>query len=110
MTHEECVKHHREIHAPMVARSALGRSIKKYVGHYPEQAQGWTMSPDGTPKGIAVESPYDVIAELWFDEDTYKNLGEFRKSPEGRAINQDEGNWMDRKKMVTIVFEDNVII
>ncbi|GEM_PF-1581153 len=103
-THEECIRHHREVHAPL-AKSILGPKIKRYVGHYVKQA---IAQP--TIAGGGADLPFDFVAEIWLDDEVWNSMAEFHKSPDGLRIVKDEEKFIDRAKMWAVTFEDNVIV
>jgi len=98
------VKHHREIHMPLV-KHLLGHGMRRYVAHYVDEAVahmtlGWTQVPP----------PYDIIVEIWYEDETWENLEAFFATPEGRRIPEDEKHWLDQESLITMVTEQYQII
>ena len=94
MTHDECIKYHREVHAPFAA-SLMGPMLKRYVAYYLEE------SPD---------MPFDLVVEQWFDDEGWKKMEEFHKTPEYQRLRQDNDKFLDPDKILSRTFEENVII
>ena len=104
ISHDECVKYHREIHMPLVKR-LLGSGMSKYVAYYVDHAVAhmtleWTQVPP----------PCDIIVEIWWKDETWKNLDAFFKTPEGRQIPEDETHWLDQESLITMVTQQYQII
>ncbi len=104
ITHEECIRHHSEVHGPLVKR-AMGSRVKRYVGHYVKEALA-----QPTIKGAGAELPFDFIAEMWLAHGSWKDVAAFYKSPEGQRIVRDEKEFLTPETTFTVAIEDNVIV
>ena len=60
MTHEEFVRYHKEVHAPLLIGDPV---IRRYVRRYEQCHTGPEIA--GLP---AASGKFDGIAELWFDD------------------------------------------
>ncbi|MBA4094647.1 MAG: hypothetical protein C0489_11235, partial [Candidatus Accumulibacter sp.] len=60
MRHEECVRHHREVHSKLGL--AQGEHMEKYVLYYVQRA----FSSDGAPLH---DLPWDMSALEWYREE-----------------------------------------
>ena len=98
-THEECIRHHREVHIPMVKASILGSGptlLKKYVAYYFDEV------PD---------MQYDLLVEQWYDDEGWETYQEFTKTPEYRKLQKDsDEHLLDRATKFLLKFETNEII
>jgi hypothetical protein len=97
MTHEECIRYHRDIHAPLAAR-VLGKEqklLKKYVGCYLEEA---------------ADMPYDLLVEQWYEDKDWERMKKFRETDAYAELRRDTNEMVDREKAFSWVFEENVII
>ena len=83
----------------------LGRGLHEYVAYYINETYAHVSIG-----GAKVQPPYDMVVEIWLDDETWQNLGTFLKTPEGRKIPEDETHWLDQESPVTLVVEENVII
>ena len=90
---EEFLKHYEEVHAPLALKHLP--SIKRYVRNYVVTRPG-------------VEEPgFDCITEIWFDNmEGLQSAMHFWKSEAGQVIRDDEGIFMDRGKLVTLLVEE----
>ncbi len=105
MGHEECVKHHREVHVPMVTRM-LGSRLKKYVAYYVDE----TFS---LAEGVTATRPYDVVAITQIAEEFWKGLETRQKSIEDIEpieLAKDEEHFIDRKSGILMVCQEAVFI
>lgn len=99
MTRQEFVDYHRASHAEtFMADPTMRRLCRKYVQSHP------------VPPGIEgiPESPFDGIAEVWFD--SLDDLREAFSSATYMAnIRTDELKFMDLEHSVDLVTEENAI-
>jgi hypothetical protein len=102
MSHEECVKYHKENHAPMVA-SALGGRLKSYTAYYVDQAFN-------LEEGLVPVRLYDAVVLARFDDEFWKGMAVWRKAPEGIKITKDEERFIDRKSAIALVCQVSVFI
>jgi len=86
----------------MAARLFNSR-FKKYVAYYVDQA----FSLIG---GVMPDRPYDAILFSRFDNEFWKDMGSWRKTPDGIKITEDEERFMDRKSAIALVCQENEII
>ena len=105
-THDECVKYHRDVHAPLVASAWSPEQLKRYAAYYlNEVVMGRTV------EGAVTELPFDVVVEMWWEDEAWKYfIGEFQATPEGRKIAGDNRGFLDLEDFVLFVVEDNVIV
>ncbi len=104
ITHEQCIKHHKEIHMPLVRR-LLGHGMRRYIAHYVDHtiakmSTGWAEVP----------SKWDIIVEIWWEDETWKGLSDYFKTPEGSQIPEDEKHWLDQKSLITMACHEYQII
>lgn len=99
MTHVECVKHHREVHAPLVLATwgKANVTCKRYVAYYLDE-----------PSNV----PYDMVVEQCLEDEDWKKLQELRRSPAYEKVRQDYRVMFDGEmgQLVFATFEQNVII
>lgn len=89
MTVEAFRNYYETMHAPLAARSSTG--IRRYLRRY--------LEPHVHPEtGEPGELPYDVITELWFDdEETFRRtLAYLTTTKMPKAIVEDEEKLFDR--------------
>ncbi len=92
---EEFQRYWRETHAPIVERIP---GLRRYVqSHVRPELYGRDTPP-----------AYDGAAELWFDG--LEAMREAMRSPEVRAAQEDERNFIDHGKVFAIVTEENVVV
>jgi uncharacterized protein (TIGR02118 family) len=101
---EQFRDYYETMHAPLATKYSAG--IKRYVRRY--------LDPQPHPEtGPGGELPYDVITELWFDDEaTYRaTLGYVTTAIMPDEIIADESNLFDRSsfKIATIVERDTDI-
>jgi len=89
---------------PLVKR-LCGHGMHRYVAHYVDQtiakmSTGWTEVP----------SQWDIVVECWWEEETFKNLEAYFKTPEGSQIPEDEKHWLDQGSLITMVCHEYQII
>jgi uncharacterized protein (TIGR02118 family) len=107
LSRDEFQRYWREQHAPLVRKHATVLGIKRYV-------QAHTIDPAGT-QGIAASrgapDPYDGVAELWFDLDQLRSLGQGEAAVEARrALLEDEQRFIDLANSPIFITEDKVVI
>jgi uncharacterized protein (TIGR02118 family) len=107
LSRAEFQRYWREKHAPLVQKHAAALGIKRYV-------QAHTIDPSGT-QGIAASrgapDPYDGVAELWFDLDQLRSLGQREAAVEaGLALLEDERRFIDLASSPIFITEENVVI
>jgi uncharacterized protein (TIGR02118 family) len=94
LTDEEFFRYWRDVHGPIGARIPR---LRKLVQSRRITIPGDKFRPD-----------YDGMAELWFD--TIEDLLAARGSPEWKASNDDEVNFLDHSKVAYFVTEEHVIL
>ena len=104
ISHEECVRLHRDIHMPLVKR-LLGHGIGKYMAHYVDDSVAQMST-----KWTQLSPQCDIIVELWWEDDTWNSLSAYFKTPEGKQIPEDEKNWLDQESLITFVVHQYQII
>ncbi len=93
LTDQEFFDYWKNVHGPIGARIP---GLRKLVQSHRLLVPGDEYQPD-----------YDGVAELWFDD--MEALLAARQSPEWKAANQDEANFIDHKKVAYLVSEEHVI-
>jgi len=78
----------------------LGHGIRKYAAYYVDHSIAH-MTLEWTKQS----QPYDIIVELWWEDETWENLQAYFQTPEGRQIPEDETLWLDQESLVTMVTE-----
>jgi len=98
LTHEDCMRHWRDVHAPLVKASRIGRQyVRKFV-----ESEILQNLPPGTPE-------FDGIAELWFD--SQEDFGAFFADPEYAAqLGPDAGKFADMTALQIFVTEETTIM
>lgn len=96
ITHEEFVRHWREVHAPL-AHAVPG--VRRYVQ---SQIVGERTRPDIPETAVEI----DGIAELWYDDQAAMERA--NASPEARRLHADGALFIGRIK--SFVVEEHVII
>lgn len=95
ITFEEFSRYWRERHAPLVLKTLPG--LRRYV-----QNHALRLS-----KG---EPPFDGVAEIWLDDlQSWRDMVGFMSTEEGKAIREDEEQFLDRGKFVLLLVEEKVI-
>jgi hypothetical protein len=102
ISHEEFIKYHREVHVPL-ALSMLGDGMQGYVAYYVNAVLSLA-------EGFLSSFPYDAMVITRCDEHALAGMEEWRKTPEGRQITEDEERFMDREKTIALVCRENIII
>ncbi len=107
LSRQEFQRYWSEKHAPLVQKHATALGIKRYV-------QAHTIDPPGTQAIAAARGapdPYDGVAELWFDLDQLRSLGQREAAIEaGRALLEDEQRFIDLPNSPIFIAEDHVVI
>jgi hypothetical protein len=98
ISHEEFVKYHREVHAPLMT-SVFGSRLNRYIANYVNEGLSVT-------DGLMSNRPYDAIVIARFDKETWKSMDAWRKTSEGMKITEDEDNFMDRKSGIVLVCQE----
>src|SRR5258708_37860974 len=93
LTDQEFSDYWKNVHGPIGARIP---GLCKLVQSHRLLVPGDKYQPD-----------YDGVAELWFDD--MEALLAARQSPEWKAASQDEANFIDHKKVASLVSEEHVI-
>ena len=104
ISHEQCIKHHREIHMPLV-KSLLGQSMHRYIAHYVDHTVA-KISTDWTE----VPPRWDIVVESWREDEAWKGLADYFKTPQGRQIPEDEKLWLDQGSLISLVCHEYQII
>ncbi|MGE4429701.1 MAG: EthD domain-containing protein [Sphingobium sp.] len=88
-SHEDFVKYYEEFHSVLGASKVP--NLKKYIRHHIEPYGDGTYT-------LETDAPYDVITEIWFDDEEDFNQGmAYLSDPAAAAeIAQDELKFMDR--------------
>ena len=94
LTDDEFFHYWRNIHGPIGARIP---GLRRLVQSHRLSIPGDKYQPD-----------YDGMAELWFD--TVNDLLAARQSAEWKVSNEDEVNFIDRKKVAYFVSVEHVIV
>lgn len=92
---EEFQRYWREAHGPIAARIP---GLRRYVQcHVLPELYDREEAP-----------PYDGAAELWFDD--LDALRQAMRSPEVRAAQEDERNFIDHSRVFAIITEEKVVV
>jgi len=94
LTDEEFFRYWKSVHGPIGARIPR---LRRLVQSHRQILPGDKNRPD-----------YDGMAELWFDD--VEALLAARQSPEWRASNEDEANFIDHSKVAYFVSEEHTIL
>ena len=93
---EQFRKHYEEVHAPLAKR--VFPFIKKYVRNYVS-----TMPFSSGDK----EPEFDCVTEEWFDNmEGFQAMIDIYMKETGRAIREDEKEFLDRTKVVYLIVEE----
>jgi uncharacterized protein (TIGR02118 family) len=93
---EQFRKHYEEVHAPLAKR--VFPFIRKYVRNYVT-----TMPFSSGDK----EPEFDCITEEWFDDmKGFHAMMDIWMSETGRAIREDEREFLDRSRIVYLIVEE----
>jgi uncharacterized protein (TIGR02118 family) len=102
MTLEECSRYWYEKHAPFAAKiipKDVNDGIKKYI-------QNPAISLPG-----GGDQPFDGVVELHFNNlESAKKFNDWYFSNSGKALQDDERNFMDRDKMIILLTEERVMV
>ena len=93
LTDEEFFHYWEKVHGPIGARIP---GLRKLVQSHRLSVPGDPFRPD-----------YDGMAELWFDD--AEALATARRSPEWKASDQDESNFIDPDKVAYFICEERTI-
>lgn len=92
---EQFHRHWREIHAPLALKIP---SLRRYVQSHRIKHAGFGLS-----------SPYEGVAEVWFDSfDAAKQMRDSREYIEGAFA--DEPNFIDTSRLAWIATQENVVL
>ena len=92
---EQFHRHWREVHAPMALKIP---ALRRYVQSHRIKHAGFGLS-----------SPYDGVAEVWFDNlNTARQMRESREYIEGAFA--DEPNFIDTSRLAWIATQENVVL
>ncbi len=99
LTREQCLRHWKEIHAPMfVLKNAPG--LRKYAQNHVIEATG---------RGIATD--IDGIVELWFDDiesaETFRQW--LNSSDETKDLREDTKLFVNLKESPIVIAEEHII-
>jgi len=102
LTIEEFAQYWYQKHAPL-ARKLVPQSVvagwKKYVQNYAVSLNG------------KVHAPFDGVAELYFsDLPAFWKWNDWYFSDDGKALRDDEDNFMDRSQTAVIIAEGKVVL
>ncbi len=95
ISEEQFHRHWREVHAPLALRlPGLRRYVQSHRINHP---------------GFGLSSPYDGVAEVWFDDlATATAMRDSREYLEGAFA--DEPNFIDTSRLAWIVTRENVVV
>ncbi len=93
LSDEEFFHYWEKVHGPIGARIPR---LRRLVQSHRLSVPGDKHRPD-----------YDGMAELWFDD--VQALLAARQSPEWKASNEDEANFIDHSKVAYFVSEEHII-
>jgi uncharacterized protein (TIGR02118 family) len=101
MSMDEFIDYYESKHAPLGYRH-MGGEVRRYARNY--------VTP--TAEGTAAESEFDVITDLWFDDqDGFDTMLAAFADPEvANAIARDEENLFDRTKTRMILVTERVTV
>jgi uncharacterized protein (TIGR02118 family) len=89
LTHEQFRDHYEKVHAPLA--QSLFTTLRGYVRNYAQN----TLA--------GAETGFDVITELWFDDEQgWKEAVAAMATPGGQALQMDEESFMDRPATVAM--------
>jgi uncharacterized protein (TIGR02118 family) len=94
LTEEEFLDYWKNVHGPLGARIPR---LRRLVQSRRLIVPGDKHQPD-----------YDGMAELWFDN--FEALLAARQSPEWKASNEDEANFIDHSKVAYFVSEEHILL
>jgi len=89
---------------PLVKR-LCGHGMRRYIAHYVDQTVA-KMSTDWTE----LPQQWDIVVEIWWEDETWDGLSDYFKTPEGKQIPEDERLWLDREGLITMVCHEYQII
>ena len=91
-TREDLIRHYEANHVPLAIKAVP--NLKRYVRHY--------ITPFGNDVyGVDQEPPYDVITEIWFDdeEDFLRGMASLTEPVTAAIIAEDEERVFDRSSI-----------
>ncbi len=100
MSRQHFIKYYENHHAPLGISKVP--NLRRYIRHY--------ISPFGNDVYAADEdSPYDVLTEIWFDDEQEFRKGmEYLSDPEtARLIGEDEERLFERSSIRFMIMEDH---
>jgi uncharacterized protein (TIGR02118 family) len=102
VTLEEFSRYYEHQHAPLAARSIppdVASAIKRYVQNHAVRLGSSATDP-----------PYDCVTEIGFDDEAGMELWtNWYLGEDGRALREDEENFMDPRQRVVIVTDERDI-
>ena len=107
LSREEFQHYWRETHAPLVCRHAAALGIRRYV-------QAHTVAHPVAQAARAARGAgeeFDGVAELWFDDEAFGQLGATPEALEaGRILLEDERRFIDLVQSPIFFTRDHVVI
>lgn len=100
MSMEDFINYYETRHAPLGVSKVL--NLKRYVRHF--------IRPYGNEVyGTDAEPPYDVLTEIWFDDEAdFKQGMAYLTEPETAAIiGADEENLFEKSSIRFMIMEDH---
>ena len=100
MSKKDFIAYYENNHAPL--GSSKVHNMKRYVRHF--------IRPYGNEVyGKDAEPPYDVLTELWFDDeaDFERGMALLTEPETARIIGEDEENLFDKSTIRFMVMEDH---
>lgn len=102
LTVEEFAQYWYQKHAPLalkIAPQSVTAGWKKYLQNYAVSFNGES------------HAPYDGVAELYFsDLPAFRKWNDWYFSEDGKALRDDEYNFMDPSQTVVIIAEEKVVL
>ena len=100
MSMDEFIHYYENNHAPLGASKVP--NLKRYVRHFIRPYGNEIYSKDA-------ESPYDVLTEIWFDDEAdFKRGMDYLSDPETAAIiGADEEKLFERSSIRFMIMEDH---
>lgn len=102
LSHEECIEYHKEKYAPMT-RHMLSPHLKSCTAYYVDQAFHLT-------KGLTPARPYDIVVLVRFDDEFWKGMAAWQKTPEGIKLAKDEESFIDRSNSAVLECKVSIFI
>ena len=102
LTIEEFAQYWYQKHAPLALKlvpQSVTSGWKKYLQNYSVSLSGES------------HAPYDGVAELYFsDLPAFRKWNDWYFSEAGKALRDDENNFMERRQTVVIIAEEKAVI